>query len=159
MTEPLATLSASFPRRLFGVGTLLCLGGALIYIALAQPPALGWQLFLLVMGGAALWLADRMRRATQTGLVLTEEGLFDSTGRSLAPLDEITGIERGMFAMKPSNGFTLRLKTSQPAGWAPGLWWRFGRRLGVGGVTSAPQAKTLAEILTAMIAERGGVTR
>lgn len=155
MTDVLATLSASKPRRLLGLAVLLCLGFGLIYLALARPPAaLGWQLFLLGLGGAALVLGEKMRRATQGKVVLTEEGLFDGEGRLLAPIEEITGVERGPFAMKPSNGFMVRLSKARGRAWAPGLWWRMGHRLGVGGVTPAAQAKVMSEALTVLLMER-----
>lgn len=156
MTDPIAIVSTSTPRRLFGLGLLLLLGGGVIYLALAHPPAeLYWQLFLVVFGGLVLWQAERFRRSTRGSVVLTEEGLFTADGIALAPMDQITGVDRGVFAMKPSNGFVVRLKSAQGNGWAPGLWWRLGRRVGVGGVTAAAQTKFMAEILTAKLAERG----
>jgi len=155
MSDVLATLSASKFRRLFGVGVLLCLGFGLIYLALARPPAsLGWQIFLLAVGLLALVLGEKMRRATQGKVVLTAEGLFDGEGRLLAPIEEIEAVERGPFAMKPSNGFTVRLSKARGRGWAPGLWWRLGQRLGVGGVTPAAQAKLMSEALTMLMMER-----
>ncbi|MGC9367905.1 MAG: hypothetical protein ACP5DX_00050 [Paracoccaceae bacterium] len=155
MSDVLATLSASKFRRLFGVGVLLCLGFGLVYLALAHPPAaLGWQLFLLAVGVLALVLAEKMRRATQGRVVLTPEGLFDGEGRLLAPIEEIEAVERGPFAMKPSNGFTVRLSKARGRAWAPGLWWRLGSRLGVGGVTPAAQAKVMSEALTVLMMER-----
>ena len=103
-------------------------------------------------GGVALTGAEAMRRATQYALILTDRALLEvdadgQPGRVLATLDGIAAVERGTFAMKPSNGFLLRLE--QPAGrvWAPGLWWRMGRRIGVGGVLSAPQTKAMAQII------------
>lgn len=154
MSEPLATVSASAPRRLFGLGVLLMLGGGVIYLALVRPPELYWQIFLLVFGGLVLWLAQTFARATTTRLELSRAGLRSSDGALLVPLQEIEGIERGVFALKPSNGFTLKTRRAAGRAWAPGLWWRLGRRVGVGGVTSAPQAKAMAEILSALLAER-----
>jgi hypothetical protein len=155
MSDVLATLSASKPRRLFGLGVLLSLGFGLIYLALARPPAsFGWQIFLLAMGAAALVLSEKMRRATLNKVVLTKEGLFDGEGNVLAPIEEIEAVERGPFAMKPSNGFMVRLSTARGRSWAPGLWWRLGHRLGVGGVTPAAQAKVMSEALTVLMMER-----
>ncbi|MDR9483635.1 MULTISPECIES: hypothetical protein [Sediminimonas] len=154
--EVMARVGATGMRRLIGVGMLVVLGGAMLYIALASPPQeTGWQVFLLVVGGGALILSESMRRATRWQLELTETGLRMSDGTVVAPLDMIEGIERGMFAFKPSNGFTLRL--SEPLGrqWLPGLWWRVGRRVGVGGVTPRPQTKFMADTLQALLAERG----
>jgi hypothetical protein len=155
LSEDLAILRVSAPRRVFGLAVMLALGGLVLFIAVTNPPAdLPWRLFLLGLGLAALILAEAMRRATGRALHLTREGLFDSAGRELARIDNIEGIERGAFAIKPSNGFRLRLVAPAPRAWAPGVWWRVGRHLGVGGVTSAAQGKAMAEILTALLAER-----
>ncbi|MBN2905728.1 MAG: hypothetical protein JXJ18_03355 [Rhodobacteraceae bacterium] len=155
MSEDIATLRVSMMRRLTGLAVMFLLGGLLLYIAMARPPAeLGWRVFLLALGGVTLTLAEAMRRATARTLHLTEEGLFDSDGQVLARIEDIREIERGLFALKPSNGFTLKLKSAAPRAWAPGVWWRLGRRLGVGGVTSAAQAKAMAEIMTAMLVTR-----
>ncbi|TCP43195.1 hypothetical protein [Rhodovulum marinum] len=155
MTEELAVLRVSAVRRVVGLGVMVLLAGLLLSVALVRPPdAPLWRGFLLVLGGAVLALGEAMRRATAHPLRLTRAGLFDDTGRELARIDDIEGIERGMFALKPSNGFTLKLTRAGGRAWAPGVWWRFGRRLGVGGVTSAAQAKAMAEILTALLLER-----
>lgn len=156
MGQALAVLRVSPVRRIFALVMLLGLGALLLFVAAAQPPAaLGWQVFLLVLGVAVLILADAMRRATGGELRVTRDGLCDGQGRPLAPLEDITGISRGLFALKPSNGFTLHLAQPGPRAWAPGLWWRVGRRLGVGGVTSAAQARAMAEVIEALLAERG----
>jgi len=67
---------------------------------------------------------------------------------------DIERVDRGVFAFKPSNGFLVRTREPSARAWRPGLWWRFGRRIGVGGVTSANQTKAMSEILAAMLAER-----
>ncbi|MBK5933187.1 hypothetical protein C8N32_102241 [Rhodovulum imhoffii] len=155
MPGNIAHLRVSAPRRFFGLGVLLLLAGVVLYIAMARPPeALGWRAFLLGLGVVVLVLGVKMHRATKRSLTLTEEGLSDSDGRILARLEEIEAVDRGLFAFKPSNGFVLKLKQPQGIVWAPGLWWRLGRRVGVGGVTSAVQAKVMAEALETALAER-----
>lgn len=143
--EIIATIQASALRRLFAYGTVFILGSMLIVLAFVQPPALGWQIFLIALGAGSLVVAERLRRATMLGLVLTERELRDTSGHVLAELTNIRSIDRGAFAFKPSNGFVLRLHTAQPRVWAPGLWWRFHTRVGVGGVTGAGPAKYMAE--------------
>jgi hypothetical protein len=134
---------------------LVGLGALLIYLAFRHPPGqFLWQAFLIVFGVVVLALADWFRRATHVTLELTDQELRESTGRILFRVEDATRVERGAFALKPSNGFLVHLKARQPRVWAPGLWWRGGRRVGVGGVTSAGQAKAMAEILSAMIAQR-----
>ena len=147
-----AVVQASALRRVFAFGVLFALGALVIYTALVQPPAAIWLVFMIGFGTGALWLAEKMRRATLSVIELTDTEIRDSNGNVLARMDDIIGVDRGAFAFKPSNGFTLKLKTKKPRAWAPGLWWRFGRRVGVGGVTSAGQAKFMAEQIALRIA-------
>lgn len=153
----LCRVSASGLRRIFGVGMLVLLGAMLIYIALVQPPAnFGWQVFLIAVGAGAIFLGDKMRRATLTTLELTQSILRDSRGVVVAQIDEIASVDRGTFAFKPSNGFILRLKDKRVRVWQPGLWWRSGRRIGVGGVTSARETKQMAEMIAGLVAVNQG---
>ncbi|WP_019955616.1 hypothetical protein [Yoonia vestfoldensis] len=151
-----ATVHASEGRRYFACGVIYGLGGLLIYTALARPPDLFWLIFLLGFGGAMLWLGERLRRATRLGIVLTETDLRDTDGTVLARMEDIVLVDRGALAMKPANGFTLVLKTRQPRGWSPGMWWRIGKRVGVGGVTAAGPAKFMAEQIALRIKARDG---
>lgn len=156
--EVLATTRASGGRRLIGLTSLGFLGLFLIYIAFTTAPGLGWQLLLLVLGGGAIWLADLMRRATAGAIELTPKVLRDSDGTIIAKVADIEHIDRGVFAFKPSNGFLLRTKagTGAETVWRPGLWWRMGRRVGVGGMTPGSQTKFMSEIISTMIAMRQG---
>ena len=152
--EVLARLAASPVRRLLLLAVLSCLGVLLIYVGVARPPAtLGWQLFLLVLGVLALVLASRIWWATAAALELRPAGLFDADGTRICAIGDIASVERGTFAFKPTNGFAIRLKTGQPRAWAPGMWWRLGRRVGVGGVTPAAEGKIMADMLAAYVAE------
>ncbi len=155
-TEILATVMPSTTRRFAGLLMLAILGGLLVYVAMATPPAsLGWRAFLLGLGGLVLFLAEKMRRATLIGVVLTQDELRTTDGQVLVRVDDMLGVVRGSFSLKPSNGFSVLTRARQERAWAPGIWWRFGKRVGVGGVTAASQAKYMAEILAAMLAERG----
>ncbi|MBN2629072.1 MAG: hypothetical protein JXR75_00865 [Rhodobacteraceae bacterium] len=153
----LAELRASPPRRVVGVGVLLILGAALLYLGLSLPVAdLGWTVFLLGFGGLSLWLSLRMWTATEGRLVLTADALCDAEGRVLARVDMVRAVNRGVFAFKPAGGFTLVLSEAGPRAWAPGLWWRIGRRVGVGGVTHRHEARYMAEVLDQLRPSRGG---
>lgn len=151
--EIIATLSASGLRRMFAYGAVFVLGAMLILLAFVQPPAFGWQVFLVVLGAGALIVAERLRRATLLGLVLTEEALLDTSGQVLTRLENIRSVDRGAFAFKPSNGFVLRLHRSEARAWAPGLWWRYATRIGVGGVTPSGPAKYMAEQIALRLPE------
>ena len=152
--EVLATVQASTPRRWIGVAMLITVGALVIYVALAAPPEPVWQVFLFVVGGAALWLAHRMWLATVGRIELTRSELRTGAGQVIAKVDDIESVDRGTFAYKPSNGFLVRTKTKGPNCWAPGLWWRLGHRVGVGGVTAAAETKFMSEMISAILAER-----
>lgn len=154
-TEILATVMPSPFRRFAGLAMLVILGAMLVYVALATPPAsLVWRIVLLGLGGLILWLADKMRRATQNGVVLTHDELRTTDGLVLVRLEDAEAVVRGSFSIKPSNGFSVLTKQRQPRGWAPGLWWRVGKRVGVGGVTAASQAKFMSEVLAVQLSRR-----
>jgi hypothetical protein len=152
--EVLATVRASNGRRFLGLVSLALLGVMLIYIALTQPPAMGWHVFLLVVGVGALWIADTMRRATANAIELTPTELRDTDGTVIALVADIEGMDRGFFAFKPSNGFLLKTRVGASRQWRPGLWWRMGRRIGIGGMTPGSQTKFMSEILATMMALR-----
>lgn len=152
--EVLATAGASLPRRWLGIATMFSLGGLLIYLAFSTAPSFGWQVFLVVLGVGALVLADATRRGTEKVIELTETELRMSDGEIIATLDEIEKVQRAMFDNKPSNGFALKLKNKRARRWLPGLWWAFGRRIGVGGVIPGHQSKSMAQILEALMAQK-----
>ncbi len=157
--EVLATVKASMGRRVLGLGALGGLGVLVIVIAFVQPPAFGWQLFLIAFGVAALWMADAMRRATASRIELTGTEVRDGDGTVIARVEDIVGMDRGFFAFKPSNGFLLKTRAAGPRSWRPGLWWRIGRRIGIGGMTPGSQTKFMSEILSVLMAQRGDEQR
>lgn len=145
--DVLITVAPSAARRMIGLGTLLLLGAMLVYLGLTLPVEIGGKLLLVLFGAAALYSGERLRRATASCIELREDGIYDADGTLIASIDSITRIERGMLAFKPSNGFVLRVENSMGRAWRPGLWWRIGKNIGVGGVTSAAQTKAMSEII------------
>jgi hypothetical protein len=152
--DVLATVRASAPRRWIGIGMLAVIGVLVIYVAVVTPPAPHWRLFLVAVGVLALWMADRMRRATEFAIELTPTELRDSSGQRIALIADIDSMDRGFFAFKPSHGFLVKTRSPGLRIWRPGMWWRIGRRIGVGGVTPGSQTKAMSEILAAMLAMR-----
>ena len=151
-------LPATLPRRLSAVVTLGGLGGIHFWILLTTPPvALLGKVFLLGVGALVLFGAYRVWVATGRDILLTPEGLREEDGRILCRIEDIDHVQRGAFAFKPSNGFVVVLKDTVPRarGWAPGLWWRMGRRIGVGGVTSPGAGKAMADVLSARLTDNG----
>jgi hypothetical protein len=151
----LAELRPSLPRRLFGVVILAALGLSLLWIALQGGSiGVGWLIFLVLAGGLSIWLAVRLWQETGTGLVLTASVLRADDGQVIVDVADLYSVDRGVFAFKPAGGFTLVTRTPLQRGWAPGLWWRLGRRIGVGGVTHKHEGRYMADVLSEMIARR-----
>ncbi|MGS4943838.1 hypothetical protein ACVDG3_00035 [Meridianimarinicoccus sp. RP-17] len=158
MDQPvICTLSPSPVRRVTATVTLAGVALLLLWVVLATPPQHpGWLLFLLGTGAGMLWLSVRLWQATDRRIILTRAGLFDSNGTCIAPLEQIVEVDRGVFAFKPSGGFVLRLTHAPGRAWAPGLWWRLGRKLGVGGVTGNAQGRAMAEMIAIVLSDRDG---
>ncbi len=141
-------------RRGLGLVVLYGLGALLIYLIFDSFAGVGAAAIMLVMACACFWAAERMRAAAGVEVLLTADQIVTSTGLVLADLDNVLGVNRGALSVKPSTGFTLMTKTPQPRSWCPGVWWRFGRRVGIGGITGAGAAKFMAEQIALHVAER-----
>lgn len=152
-TGMLARLSASAARRAVAVTVIGSLALLFLWIGFSEPIAARWRVFSLASGGFVALCCWRLWLATQGALILTRGGLFTENGTEIAALWRIASVDRGAFAFKPSNGFVLHLRTSPGTAWAPGLWWRIGRRVGVGGVTASVEARAMADIIAAMLAD------
>lgn len=116
-------------------GIFLTLGlrdGAVIMGILAIPTALA---------GIAVY------RAKSMVVRFDGEAVFDDTGFVLCRIDQIVKVERGLGPLNPSSGFVIRTHEPQGSGWSPGLWWRFGRRIGIGGATSARAGRNMASAI------------
>lgn len=147
--KTIMTLGASFLRLWFGIACTAGLGMVLFWIVFAGRPAMIYQVLFLIMGGLSLYLADRLRRVGQDRIILTDTVLKLQSGPVLTSLDNIDTVERGAFAFKPPNGFLVKLKEPVQPGWAPGLWWKRGKVIGVGGVVPAGQSRAMAELISA----------
>lgn len=151
----LGRIHASTARRVFGAGSLLALGSLLIFVAAATSGmGFGWKLFLFGFGIVSVWGAAVLWNASAHQIVLTETALTDSDGTVIVTIDDIAEVDRSMFAMKPSNGFVIVLKDKHPAAWRPGLWWRWRRRVAIGGVVAGSQTKPVADSLSLLVASR-----
>ena len=149
-----ARVTASKPRAVVSYIVLFGLGALVLYITLVQPPALFWMIFMLCFGVLMLWVAEKQRRAARLEIVLTADAVTDTQGRVLARVEDIVGVSRGALALKPSNGFTIVTKGIAPRAFNPGVWWRLGHRVFVGGITGAGETKFMAEQIALMLKKR-----
>ncbi len=156
MARELARLEVSSVRRNIGLAMQGGLGLFLLYIVATGSGITTVSAAILALTGfGLLWFAWRFWLATTSALILTTEGLFDSHGRKFCGFEDIRKVDRGFFAFRPSAGFLIQTKTPVQRGWAPGLWWAFGKNIGVGGATGRPAGKQMADIISVMLTERG----
>ncbi len=158
MTESLLTIQISYFRRLFGSGLMIALSVTLVYAGANSMSGNGLGI-LLLLGFAALafFAAWKLFQATEHQLILTAEGIKSQTGEVIVDINNIESVDKSFFAFKPSNGFLLRLKEPMPRGWVPGLWWRYGRRVGIGGATTPGHGKAMADLLTVLLSDQRDV--
>lgn len=145
-------IGASPARRIFLLACFGLLGVLLVWLGFAATGA-GFilQAGLVLFGALVLAMLPRFYRSGSKTLALTPQGLVDSDGLVICEIANIASVERGTFAFRPSNGFLIRLRISGPLAWEPGMWWRIGTRLGVGGILNASQTKLMADLLSARI--------
>jgi len=147
------TIYPTFGRRVVALAAYYGLAVLLVWLAFAASLGAFAVVLLLGLGVLVLVMAERLRRTTRYGVQLSVTGLADTSGREIVSWDEIKKVEKGTFAVKPSNGFSMTLHTAGARKWAPGLWWRTRWRVGVGGVLSGPQTRTMAEQMALVLPE------
>lgn len=152
--EILMTLQVATARRLVAVSAQGLLGLLFVYLSFTFAGSLLARLALLLASGGCLLGAITMYSVTRSAIELTNRELRETSGKVLAKLDDIASVDRGAFAFKPTNGFIVVLKETHPRAWRLGLWWRFGKRIGIGGVTNVGQNKAMAEILGGLLEKR-----
>ena len=152
--DPILVLYPATARRFMALGAIGAMGMLLIYLGFSLQGQFLARLTLVTVGGLCVWATSRMYIVTSHTLILTPDGVSESSGRVLARIEDIDRVERGTFAFKPSNGFLIFLKTPSTRAWRPGLWWRFGKRIGVGGVTNVGENKAMAELLQVELLKR-----
>lgn len=154
--KTLATLGVGAGRK--GLG-LLVTGGlalALAWIALSpQPAPFGMRILVLLLALVMAVVTWKLLGASRLRLELTDRALRDSAGEVLARIEDVEGVDRGLLAFKPSNGFVLRLNRRAPLRFRPGLYWSIGRRVGVGGLVHGSESKQMADALAFLLAETG----
>ncbi|MEO0359341.1 MAG: hypothetical protein AAF386_13850 [Pseudomonadota bacterium] len=144
-------------RRIFALGALALLSGLCLYLVFNAPFSFGITVIGSLIALGAFWAFAKMYQGTRLAVELRDDGMYLTDGRCLAAMDQIVRVDRGTFSIKPTNGFTLILRDKAAFEFVPGLYWRSGRKLGLGGVTAPHMGKMMSEALAMRIAERDGI--
>lgn len=137
-------------RRWLGTG-LLAMMAAVMAVAALQMEADSRLMPRFIAAGLALFgavQAVRLWQASAGAIELREDGLHCTrTGRRLAAMEEMARVDTGALLIKPASGFVVRLTHKQPFARSTGMWWIWGDKLGIGGVTPKAQGKAMASAL------------
>ena len=144
----IATLAPTPARRVIAVAAIGGIGAVVLWMA-ATYPAPSAAILVGLVGLAVLCFAAAayVWRVSAVRLELTEHELRDTAGRQLFALADVDQIEKGMLAWKPAGGFAVVLKSRKGRIWVPGVWWRLGRRVMIGGATNSGEAKAMADLM------------
>ncbi len=150
----LCRLAPSRPRLWIGTGAVAGVAGVILWIAATGTFTPSSRFLVAVFGILMGWGALKFYRSADVELEFDGKTLFEArSGRVLAKLENIRRIERGALAFKPSSGFLIVLKARDGANaWVPGMWWRLGRHVGVGGIVPSHAGKFMAEVIEMRLA-------
>ena len=145
--KQLAIINPPVIKRYFFTLLSLILAVLLLYEGVAIYFVSGERLGFILVGLFLLGLTYLFYFNTGKALILYEDRLVSTDGELLFELKNIASIENGLFSFKPSNGVLFRLKEPMRVKWRLGLWWRFGKRVGIGGCTQKSSINLAVEII------------
>ena len=105
--------------------------------------------FLLIPTIIFLWLCFRkfLKRYSKVGFLINQSGLFNLDGSVICEIGDIERIDVSPYTFKSANGFIVILKTKSSFKSIPGLYWRLGKRISIGGLVSKNESKFLSQTL------------
>jgi hypothetical protein len=93
-----------------------------------------------------------LRKYSLIGFSIENQGLFALDGRLICKITEIENVNVSPYTFKSANGFIIHLKNKNSFDWVPGLFWKFNKRISIGGLISKSESKLLSQALTDSIA-------
>ncbi len=145
--KPLAFINPPTLKRYFFTLLSLVLAILLLYEGLAFFIVSGERLGFVLVGLFLLGLTYLFYSNTGKSLILYEDRLVSTDGELLFEVNNVASIENGLFSFKPSNGVLFYLKEPMSFKWKLGLWWRFGKRVGIGGCTQKSSINFAVEVI------------
>ena len=140
-------------RNRIGIIILAFLGITLIYNAL-KLDFNNFQLekvFFTILGSAIVYLAFRFANKAKRGIIFNKHGLYELDGKLICLLEEIKEVDTSPYTFKPANGFIIKLRETTNFGWSPGLWWKYNKRMTIGGMISKQESVLASQILKSFL--------
>ncbi|MEE2775026.1 MAG: hypothetical protein VYE27_08945 [Pseudomonadota bacterium] len=102
------------------------------------------NLFFFCIGLTIILISYRIYQNRDKGFIITPCGIFEKNGRLICNFNEIDKIDTSPFSFKATNGFVVKLKNKTTFDFSVGLWWKYNRRLSIGGMISKNESKYLS---------------
>lgn len=148
--EPIFTLRVAPIRRGFALTILGVLFLACVWLCLTVDSGIrSWVAFTMaaIWGGCALNIAVFSARA----LHLYDDRLETDRTTPLFNLDDVLEIQQAERAGRKGAALVVRLRAPLGATWHVGLFWRFGARIGIGGLTAPHDIAMLGDHLESLL--------
>ena len=94
-----------------------------------------------------LWFKRFLKRYSNVGFLINDTGLFNLDETIVCKMSDIARVDVSPYTFKSANGFIVLLKTQSSFKSIPGLYWRLGKRISIGGLVSKNESKFLSGAL------------
>ena len=78
------------------------------------------------------------------GFLLNQEGIFNLDNTIICRIEDIETIDTSPYTFRSANGFIVFLRERSTFKIVPGLYWRLGNRISIGGLVSKAESKFLS---------------
>lgn len=105
------------------------------------------NIFFFCIGLGIIFFCFRIYQRRDKGFLITPKAILEKTGDVICSFDEIDKIDTSPFSFKATNGFVVQLKNRTDFDFSVGLWWKYNKRLSIGGMVSKNESKYLSIVL------------
>ena len=102
----------------------------------------------------AFWFKNFLKKYSKVGFLINEQGLFNLDKSPICKMHEIDRVDASPYTFKSANGFIIILKTKNSFESVPGLYWKVGKRISIGGLVSKNESKFLSGLLLQFLEEQ-----
>jgi len=109
-------------------------------------------LTIALLIGLGFW--KFIKRYDKSGFIIQDDCIFLLNGRLVCEISAIEAVDTSPYSFKSTNGFIIRLKQNGSIDWSPGLFWKFKRRISVGGLISKNESKLLSASIITIVSQQ-----
>ncbi len=145
--KPQAIITPPQAKRVVATSLLAIGGMGLVYYGTLNYWGRVEVLFVYVLAMLTLFGCFKFYQNTREELLLYEDRVASSSGELLFEVSNVKSIDNSLLSFKPSNGALIYLKSPMPMKVHYGLWWRVGKKVGIGGCTNRAEVNVMVDII------------